>query len=82
VSYVIEEGIPLPKADSLGRGGAARNPQNEWIKTLDRLEPGQSTLTEEPKDVKAAQQFKLRRPEKRFAIRKVPSIGWRVWRVA
>lgn len=81
-TYTIEEGVPLPESDNRGKGGAARNPLTDWTKTLDKLQPGQSTITPELKDFKAAQQFKVRRPEKKFAIRKVDREGWRVWRVA
>jgi hypothetical protein len=79
-TYTIETGIPLPESDSRGLGGAARKPQTEWTKTLDQLQPGQSTLTPEIKDWKSAQQFKVRRPERKYAIRKVAGQGWRVWR--
>lgn len=78
----MEDGIPVPTVQNRGlngeRGPKARTP---WTQTLDSLQPGQSVLTTEDRDRKAAEQMKIRRPTKKFAIRKVPSQGWRVWRV-
>lgn len=77
MSYVIEEGIPLPVTN---RGGNFVGPQSEWTKTLNSLEVGQSVLTPEYKEFKAADAFAFRQKVKRFAIRKVAGQGWRVWR--
>lgn len=81
-TYTIEEGIPLPTAANEWFGGRPRGPQTPLTQTLDRLQPGQSLLMTEAKEMKAAEQFKFRRPERKFAFRKVPGEGWRVWRVA
>jgi hypothetical protein len=81
VSYVIDDNIPVPPSDSRGRGGSPRNPQTEWTRMLDVLAPGQSMLTEEYREAKAADQFKVRRPEKKFTVRKIAGQGWRVWRL-
>lgn len=80
-TYTIEEGIPLPEADNKGKGGTPRGPKTEWGKTLDRLQPGQSTLTTEFRDTKSFEQFKVRRPERKYAMRKWNGQGWRVWRL-
>ena len=79
MSYVIEDNIPLP--NDLGRGGLGRkDARTDWTETLDRMLPGQPTLAEDNTHRKAAENFKFRRPDKRFVIRKVPHVGWRVWR--
>lgn len=80
MSYVIEEGIPMPECPSKGNGGAHRGPKKPWGMALDSLQPGQSTLTTEWSDVRAAEQFRLYRPERRYAVRKIAGQGWRVWR--
>lgn len=81
MSYVIEEGVPLPACPSRGNGGGPRGTQKPWTQTLDALKPGQSTLTTEHTDVKAAEQFRIRRPERTYTIRKIAGQGWRVWRM-
>jgi hypothetical protein len=82
MSYVIEDNIPLPECQNKGMGGSPRGPRKPWTKTLDTLKPGQSTFTTEYSDLNALAQFKLYRPERVYATRKVPGQGWRVWRVA
>ena len=77
MSYVIEDGVPLP----LPRGSASHiGPRTVLTKFLDVLKPGQSLLTQDPKDYKAAEQFAIRSRPKRFAFRKLRD-GWRVWRI-
>lgn len=78
--YEIEDGIPIPKCCNKGNGGGPRGCRKPWTMTLDALQPGQSTLTTEHSDARAASQFRQWRPEKVFAIRKIPGQGWRVWR--
>jgi hypothetical protein len=80
-TYTIEDDIPLPPCDSRGRGGSPRKPQTQWTQMLDVLAPGQSMLTGDHREAKAADQFKVRRPEKKFTIRKIAGQGWRVWRL-
>lgn len=80
-TYTIEAGIPIPEPKK-GKGGAPRGPRKLWTATLDQLAPGESILTTEHKDTRAAEQFRLHRPERVFAIRKIPGQGWRVWRVS
>lgn len=82
MSYVIETGVPLPQCVNKGTGGGPRGPRKPWTQTLDAMEPGQSTLTTEYSDVRTAEQFRYYRPERKYATRKVPGLGWRVWRVA
>lgn len=79
--YAIETGVPIPKCRSCATG-APRRAQTPWTIVLDALEPGQSTLTTEYGKMKAASQFRMQRPEKTFVCRKIPSVGWRVWRTA
>ena len=77
MSYVIEDGIPLP---IVTKGGNFFGPQSEWTKAIARLEPGQSVLTTEHREYKAADAFIARQRPKRYAIRKIAGQGWRVWR--
>lgn len=79
MSYVIEEGIPLPTS----RKGGYRHsgPRSPWTKAVDKLEPGQSVLTTEYSEFKAAEQLTQRNKPRKYAIRKVPGMGWRVWRL-
>lgn len=81
-TYTIEDGIPIPECPSKGNGGDVRGPKKPWTQTLDALAPGQSTLTTQYADIRAAEQFRYYRPERKFATRKVPGLGWRVWRTA
>lgn len=77
MTYAIESGIPVPPSR---RGGNWAGPKTEWTRKLSELEPGQSVLTDEHSDLKAAEQYIQRNKPKRFVIRKIPSQGWRVWR--
>lgn len=79
-AYVIEAGIPLPPPKK-SLGGNNVGPKTEWTQTLDRLLPGESVLTTEHREYKAADVFVNRQRPKRFAIRKIDGMGWRVWRV-
>jgi hypothetical protein len=79
-TYTIEQGIPIPPK-AHGHDGRPRGPRNPLTQTLEVLEPGQSVLMTEEREYKAAEQFKVRRPERKFAIRKVAREGWRIWRV-
>lgn len=78
MSYVIETGIPIPyRAGSVvGLPG----PKSELTSCLDSLNPGQSLLTQDPKDYDRAKQFSLRSKPRKFAFRKMRD-GWRIWRV-
>jgi hypothetical protein len=80
MSYVIEDGIELPGSRTRGKGGRDRSCKTPWTQILDSLLPGQSVLCGEYREYRAAEQFKPRRPERKFAIRKIPNEGWRVWR--
>ena len=80
MSYIIEDNIPIPKPRN-GGGGNFIGPKSEWTRTLDAMAPGQSVLTDDYAEFKAADQFAMRHKGKRFAVRKIPSQGWRVWRV-
>lgn len=77
-AYVIQSDIPVPPTR---RGGNWIGPRTEWTRLLSLLEPGQSVMTEYHNDLKSAEQYIQRSKPKRFAIRKIPSQGWRVWRV-
>lgn len=79
MSYVIEDNIPLPETR---KGGNYKGPKSEWTQAVSMLEPGQSVLTPLYREFKAAEQLVLRYRPKKYAIRKIPSQGWRVWRVA
>lgn len=80
-TYTIEDGIPLVKRT---RGNdAARpptGPRSPLLKVVDQLKPGQSLLMTDHKEVRAAEAFQYRHPERQFAVRKVPAVGWRIWR--
>lgn len=81
MSYVIEDGVALPDdSRGWGKGGRDRGCKTLWTQTLDALTPGQSVLTGEYRDYQTAEKFKPRRPERKFAIRKIAGQGWRVWR--
>lgn len=80
MSYVIEENIPIPEPRR-NKVGSPRCARTAWTMVLDQLSPGQSTLTETWEDFKAAQNFATRRPDRQFVIRKLPRLGWRVWRI-
>lgn len=80
MSYVIEEGVPVPEPRR-SKVGAPKHARTEWTMTLDKLRPGQCTTTDKFEDYKSAQHFTLRRPDREFAIRKIPRVGWRVWRL-
>lgn len=78
MSYTIEEGIPIPKA----RGKVSvlsEGPRTAWTRVLGALEVGQSVMTGDFKEYRAAMQFAVREKPKKFAFRKM-SDGWRVWR--
>jgi hypothetical protein len=79
VSYVIETGIPLPKSRS--PGGNRVGAQTEWTRAIEALDVGQSVFTPSHDDFKSAEQFVLRQRPKKFALRKVTGMGWRVWRL-
>jgi hypothetical protein len=78
VSYVIEEGIPLPQTS---KGGNYVGPKTEVTRVIEELEPMQSVLLTEHKDYKAADAYAGRHRLKRYAIRKVAGEGWRIWRI-
>lgn len=79
MTYVIEVGIPLPP--STRKGGNYIGPQSDWTKAVNALEPGESVLTPLHHEFKAAEQLIQRNRPKRYAIRKIPNQGWRVWRL-
>lgn len=78
MSYVIEDNVPMPATK---RGGNFTGPQSDWTKAVAKLEPGQSVLTPLHNEFKAAEQLILRMRPNRYAIRKIASQGWRVWRL-
>ncbi len=79
MSYVIEEGIPLP-APTRSNGGPPRGPRNEVNRICLELKPGQSFLIDDYKQYMAARMFTWRsQTDMKFAFRKSRD-GWRVWR--
>lgn len=77
MSYVIEDGIPLPVTSKGSK--SLRGPRTELTTYLDKLLPKQSMLLSEYPELKAAQQFAYRANPRRFAFRKNRD-GWRIWR--
>lgn len=78
MSYVIEEGIPLPPTR---KGGNWTGPKTEVSRLLEIMEVNQSVLIPEHKEYKIADSYSARHRSKRFAFRKIAGQGWRVWRV-
>jgi hypothetical protein len=79
-TYTIDDDIPVPEPRR-SKTGAPRRAITPWTQTIDRLRPGQSSLCVTWSDYKAADQFRTRRPERKYVIRKIGGQGWRVWRV-
>jgi hypothetical protein len=71
MSYVIEEGIPLPTG--YGR-------RTEVSRTLDGLQVDQSFHISTERELTAVRGVMCRIPPKKFSVRK-ESGGWRIWRI-
>jgi hydroxymethylpyrimidine/phosphomethylpyrimidine kinase len=78
MNYTIEDNVPIPSK----KAGAKIGARTAWTQTLEKLEPGQSVITPNVSDAKAAEQYRYRVSPRDYLIRKVPHVGWRVWRVA
>ena len=78
--YLIEDNIPIPRP-RCGTGMKQPGPRSAFTQAVNALEPGQSVLTDDYADFRAADQFVMRQKPRKFAIRKIPRQGWRVWRV-
>lgn len=80
--YVVETSIPVPLPRLRASCQDRRGPQTKWTRMLEDLQPGQSVLTPDHTEFKTADGFRLRKPDRQYAIRKIPGVGWRVWRLA
>jgi hypothetical protein len=78
-TYTIETGIPIPTPRG-GHGSGRKGPLTDWTKLVAALDVGQSVMTPEYREFKAADQWVARQKPKQYAIRKIPGQGWRVWR--
>jgi hypothetical protein len=71
VALYIDHNVPMPNP--------VRSPIGQ---AMSALEVGDSFLITEPEDyAKARARWNNHKPAK-FAMRKVPHVGWRLWRVA
>lgn len=78
MTYVIEDGVPLPEGHN--NGGRSSGPQTALGRALHALKPGQSIALPTHEEFRRATSFAWRNADRRFAMRKVPGRGWRVWR--
>ena len=76
MSYVIEDGIPVPPTRMTGAPRRSRSPLSE---AMEKLEPEQSFLVDSHSEYKLSQQVMTRLRPRIFATRKGRD-GWRIWR--
>ena len=76
MSYVIEDGIPVPPTRMTGAPRRSRSPLSV---VLEKLMPAQSVLLDSHAEYKLCQQVMTRLRPRIFATRKGRD-GWRIWR--
>jgi hypothetical protein len=75
--YVIDDHIPAPPSSQ------RKGPRKSDLRlTLEALQPGQSFMVCEPDEYKRLRTAASLLVDGRYVTKKIPSQGWRVWRVA